>query len=626
MKTSKPAVTEPESTPAPPTRAEPAGIFEVSSFLRELTARPGVYRMLDAGGNLIYVGKARNLKRRVTSYFTRAATDAKTMSMVAQVRNVEVTVTRTEDEALLLESNLIKAHQPRYNIVFRDDKSYPYLFLSGNHPYPRLAFHRGARRVTGRYFGPYPNAGAVRQMQDTLHKLFQIRQCDDSFFASRSRPCLQYQIKRCTGPCTGLISVEAYGHDVENVIRLMEGKAEQVMRDLVDRMEHAAAALEFEQATRYREQIATIRRLQEQPLQAGGTRDCDVLVAEVREAQGCVVMLSIRNRMNFGHRSFFPRVPGGAGAPELLSAFISQHYLEQPAPREILLSAAVPEQELLAEALSARSGHKVALVSRPRGTRQRLLEIARATLEQALNARLATQSTTDERLGALEKALELSSPPHRMECFDISHTSGEKAVASCVVFVDGVPEKSSYRTFNIVDITPGDDYAALRQAIGRRFARLKKGEGAMPDVLLIDGGAGQLAQGVAALEDLGVEGVRLVAVAKGPARRPGAEQLLLPGRETALILPADSPALHLIQKIRDEAHRFAVSGHRRQRDKARTRSQLEGLRGLGPVRRQRLLQAFGGTQQIARASVTELSRVEGVSPALAQKIYDYFHG
>lgn len=626
MKTPKRAVTELEQAPSAAAQAGPPAAFEISSFLRELTPRPGVYRMLDAEGRLIYVGKARNLKRRVASYFTRAATDAKTLSMVAQVKGVEVTVTRTEDEALLLEANLIKVHQPRYNVVFRDDKSYPYLFLSGNHPYPRLAFHRGARREAGRYFGPYPNAGAVRQMQDTLHKLFQIRQCEDSFFAGRSRPCLQYQIRRCTGPCTGLISADAYQRDVDNVVRLMDGKADQVMSDLVARMEQASAVLEFEQAARYREQIATIRRLQEQPLQAGRTRDCDVLVADVRDQQGCVVILSIRNRMNFGHRSFFPRVPAGADAAELLAAFISQHYLERPVPREILLSMGVPEQDLLAGALTARSGHKVALVSAPRGPRQRLLEIAQATLQQALSTRLATQSTTDQRLTALQAALTLPARPHRVECFDISHTGGEKAVASCVVFVDGVPEKSGYRVFNIEDVTPGDDYAALRQAISRRFARLKKGEGTMPDVLFIDGGAGQLAQGIAALDALGVEGVRIVAVAKGPERRPGLEQLLLPGTGAPLILPADSPALHLIQKIRDEAHRFAVSGHRRQRDKARTRSQLEDLRGLGPIRRQRLLQAFGGTQQIARASVTELARVEGVSPALARKIYDHFHG
>ncbi len=603
----------------------PAGGFDVSSFLRQLTGRPGVYRMLDADGGILYVGKARNLKRRVTSYFQRSTVGTKTQAMVAQVARVEVTVTRTEDEALLLESNLIKTHQPRYNVVFRDDKSYPYLFLSGNHAFPRLAFHRGAQRIAGRYFGPYPNAGAVREMQDSLHKLFRIRSCDDSFFANRSRPCLQYQIKRCTAPCVDLIFTADYRRDVEDATNLLDGKAEQVMQDLVRRMEQAAAALEFEQAARYREQIATIRRLQEQPLQAGATTDCDVIVGSIREGTGCVVIISIRNRMNFGHRSFFPRVPSGADTGELLSAFIGQHYLNQPPPREILLSQALPERRLLEQALGSHAGRRVKLINRPRGPRQRLIQIAQATLQQALGDRLASHASTEERLQALQTALQLEAPPHHIECFDVSHTRGERAVASCVVFVDGQPEKSSYRIFSIDGIEPGDDYAALRQAIGRRFARLKKGEGRMPDVLLIDGGAGQLTQGMVALQELQIESVRMVAVAKGPSRKPGLEQLLLPGRKAPLVLPPDSPALHLIQQIRDEAHRFAIGGHRRQRDKARTRSVLDDIQGLGPVRRQRLLKTFGGTRQLARASIDELMRVEGISATLAQKIYDHFH-
>jgi excinuclease ABC subunit C len=609
-----------QQSPAPPT-----GRFDAKGFLRQLTSRPGVYLMFDASGGILYVGKARNLKRRVSSYFTRSAANAKTTAMVAQVARVEVTVTQTEDEALVLESNLIKAHQPRYNVVFRDDKSYPYLYLSGNHPYPRLGFHRGAQRAAGRYFGPYPNAGAVREMQDALHKLFRIRSCEDSFFANRSRPCLQYQIKRCTAPCVGYIGVEAYQRNVDDVVRLMEGKAEAVMRDLVARMEQAAAALEFEQAAAYREQISTIRRLQEQPLQAGKTTDCDVIAADIREGAGCVVIVSIRNRMNFGHRSFYPRVPASADVAELLSAFISQHYLQQAAPREVLLSQDLPERKLLEQALASRAGRRVRMIPQARGPRQRLLQVTQATLEQALSGRLASQSSAEERLQALQVALGLDVPPHHIECFDISHTGGEKAVASCVVFVNGVAEKSSYRTFNIEDIVPGDDYAALRQAISRRFARLKKGEGRIPDLLLIDGGAGQLAQGQAVLNELEIDSVRMVGVAKGPTRKAGVEQLMMPGKSQPLQLPADSPALHLIQQVRDEAHRFAIGGHRRQRDKARTRTVLEDVPGLGPVRRQSLLKAFGGAQQLSRASVAELVRVEGISATLAQKIYDYFH-
>jgi excinuclease ABC subunit C len=602
-----------------------ASDFELGAFLKQLTRRPGVYRMLDASGGILYVGKAGNLKRRVSSYFTRAAADAKTQALVGQVARIEVTVTQTEDEALLLENNLIKAHQPRYNVVFRDDKSYPHLFLSADHPFPRLAFHRGAQRQPGRYFGPYPNAGAVREMQDSLHKLFRIRQCEDSFFAHRSRPCLQYQIRRCSAPCVGLISVEDYARDVDDAIRLLDGKAGAVMQDLVRRMEQASAALEFELAVRYREQIATIRRLQEQPLQAGGTTDCDVLAAEIREGSGGVVIVSVRNRLNFGHRSYFPQVPAGADTAELLGAFIGQHYLDQPPPREILLSHALPERTLLEQALSTRSGRRIRLVARPRGARQRLLQIAQATLSQALAARLASRATAEERLQDLQTALRLDSPPQRIECFDISHTGGERAVASCVVFANGAPDKAGYRRFNIEGVQPGDDYAALRQAISRRFARLKKGEGRIPDLLLIDGGAGQLTQGQAALRELEIDGVQLAAVAKGPSRKPGLEQLVLPGHRSPLILPADSPALHLVQQIRDEAHRFALSGHRRRREQARTRSTLQDVGGLGPTRRQRLLKAFGGIRQLSRASVEEIARVEGISTTLAQKIYDHFH-
>lgn len=620
----KPVATVPEERLIPQP-GSPHGDFDLAGFLRQLTGRPGVYRMLDAGGDVLYVGKARNLKRRVSSYFNRKAADTKTQVLVRQVARVEVTVTRTEDEALLLESNLIKAHQPRYNVVFRDDKSYPHLFLSGNHPYPRLAFHRGTQRTPGRYFGPYPNTAAVREMQEALHKLFRIRPCEDSFFANRSRPCLQHQIRRCTAPCVGQISEADYRRDVNDAVRLLEGRADAVMEDLVRRMETAAAELEFEQAVRYREQISAIRRLQEQPLQAGGTTDCDVIVAEVRAGVGVVVIVSIRNRMNFGHRSFFPRLPAGASGAEMLSAFIGQHYLQQPAPREILVSERLPDAAVLQQALATHRGSRVSLVTKPRGGRRHLLTIARATLEQVLNEKLASLSGVEDRLQSLQTVLQLDRLPRHIECFDISHTRGEKAVASCVVFVNGLPEKSSYRRFNIESIEPGDDYAALHQAIGRRFARLKRDEARLPDLLLIDGGAGQLAQGIEALRALEVDAVRLVGVAKGPTRKAGLEQLVLPGQRAPLILPPDSAALHLIQQVRDEAHRFAISGHRQRRDKARTRSRLDEIAGLGPVRRQRLLKTFGGTQQLARASVSELMRVRGVSAALAETIYDHFH-
>ena len=599
--------------------------FDPQVFLQQLTTLPGVYRMLSASGEILYVGKARNLKRRVSSYFQRGADSPKTAALVALVRDLQVTVTRTEDEALVLESNLIKAHRPRYNVVLRDDKSYPFLMVSGNHAFPRLAFHRGTRHVEGRYFGPYPNAGAVREMQETLHKLFRIRQCDDTFFANRSRPCLQYQIKRCTGPCVGLISETDYARDVEHVVRLLEGRAEEVMKDLAAEMEKAAEQLEYEKAARLREQIALIRRLQDQPLAVGAERDFDVCGAAVKQGVACVAVMSIRNGINFGDRTFFPDIPKEANVTDVLTAFLSQHYVAYDPPASILVDSEPTDRDWLESTLSARAGRRVRIVVKPRGARARLMTSLRNTIRQTLATRLLQRTGVEDKLDALQEALDLAEIPRHIECFDISHTGGERAVASCVVFVEGKPEKASYRTFNIEGIEPGDDYAAIRQAISRRFVRIKRGESRMPNLLIIDGGTGQVAQAMDAIKELGIEDLAVLGVAKGPARRPGLEQLVLPGRKSALILPTDSPALHLIQQIRDEAHRFAVGGHRRRRDKARTRSVLEGIPGLGAARRRQLLKTFGGVGQIARTGVDELARADGISRALAQRIYDHFH-
>lgn len=598
--------------------------FDHRSFLQQLTTQPGVYRMFGAGDELLYVGKARNLKKRVSTYFLRASGNPRIESMVSQIRRVEVTVTRTEDEALLLEANLIKEFGPRYNVMYRDDKSYPYVRFSA-HRYPRISYYRGAKQAGERYFGPFPSASAVRETLNTLQKLFQLRPCRDSFFAHRDRPCLQHQIKRCSAPCVGLIGEADYGAELRKAERLLEGKADELADEIAVGMQNAADRLDFELAARLRDQIAALKRVRESRVISGGADDLDLVVVAEHASSSCVVVMSVRDGVNLGHRSHFPRHAAHTPPAELLESFISQHYLEQPAPPEILVSHALDEQELLEEALGRRAGRKVSIGQPQRGTKRRLLEMALNTAAQALSTRLVEAASMDQRLIELQRALDLDAAPRRLECFDISHTMGEKAVASCVVFNEEGPLKSAYRKFNIDGVTPGDDYAAIKQAVQRRFARLKSGEGQAPDVLFIDGGQGQLNAALEALDELEIGDQRVVAIAKGPTRRPGLEELLLPEREHGLTLPPDSPALHLIQRIRDEAHRFAITGHRGRRDKARVSSGLEAIEGLGPARRRALLKAFGGLAQLKRASVDDLARVDGVSRTLAERVYAHFH-
>ena len=598
--------------------------FDAKSFLSQLTGAPGVYRMYGASGDLLYVGKARNLKKRVSSYFLRGDHTPKTDAMVAQVRRIEVTLTQTEDQALLLEANLIKEHNPRYNILYRDDKSYPYLRFT-SHPYPRIAFHRGARASRERYFGPFASAGAVRESLATLQKLFRLRPCRDSFFAHRQRPCLQYQIKRCTAPCVKLISEEDYARDVARAQRLLEGRADELAAELGAEMERAAEQLEFEHAARLRDQIAALKRVREAPGLSAGARDLDVVAVAPHAASSCVVVMSLRDGVNLGHRSHFPKHPQHASSGELLDSFLSQHYLELPPPPEVLISHDLDDADWIAGALSKRAGRNVTVTRPERGAKVQLMATVLATAEQALSTHLAESASMDQRLLELQRALDLDVVPRRMECFDISHTGGERAVASCVVFNEEGPLKSAYRKFNIEGVTPGDDYAAIKQAVMRRYARVKGGEGEAPDVLFIDGGQGQLTAAQEALDELGIQELRVVAIAKGPTRRPGLEELILPEREQALRLPADSPALHLIQRIRDEAHRFAITGHRARRDKARLTSGLETIEGLGPARRRALLKTLGGLAQVRRAGIDDLARVEGISRTLAERIYSYFH-
>lgn len=614
-------------TPAIPDSPLPE--FDLKSFLKNLTVRPGVYRMLGADGEVLYVGKARNLKRRVASYFQRSDGSAKTQALVAHIRRIEYTVTHTENEALILENTLIKQHRPRYNILLRDDKSYPYIYLS-EEQFPRLSFHRGRKAGKGRYFGPFPSSAAVRESLNMLQKLFPVRQCEDVFFRNRSRPCLQYQIKRCTAPCVGLIDAEHYQEDVRHAVMFLDGKSSAIIDELVGRMEQAADQLNYELAARYRDQIAHLRRTQERQYVVGEAGDLDVVAVASRNGVACVQLFFIRGGHNLGNKSFFPSQVGQAEPAEIAEAFIAQHYLglsgaEGVIPGEILVSEALAEGDTLAEVLSELAGHRVLLSHRLRSDRARWVELAKTNAEQALAAHLASKATLAGRFEALQEALGLDAVPQRLECFDISHTMGEATVASCVVFDTGGPLKSDYRRFNIEGITPGDDYAAMHQALTRRFRRLKEGEGKYPDILLIDGGTGQMHQAERVLEEMQVVGVTLVGVAKGPTRKPGLEQLILSGVEPPLILPADSMALHLIQQIRDEAHRFAITGHRQRRAKARTTSSLEGIAGLGPKRRQQLLRQFGGLQEVKRAGVEDLARVSGISRQLAQRIYDAFH-
>ncbi len=598
--------------------------FDHKSFLKTLTGRPGVYRMIDAEGGILYVGKARNLQRRVRSYFSRSLS-RRLQNMVSRIQGIEVTVTHTEAEALILENTLIKSLKPRYNVLLRDDKSYPYIFLSGDR-FPRLAFHRGSRRAKGRYFGPYPSAGAVRETLRLMQKIFPVRQCEESFYRNRSRPCLQYQIKRCTAPCVNLIEQAEYASDVHDATLFLEGRANQVIEDLVVRMEVMSVALEFEQAARCRDQVALLRRIQERQYVSGGQVDLDIVACASEGGVTCVQLFFIRNGRNLGNKVFYPKVPADEPEADILSAFISQYYIGKKVPREILVNVEPSDRLLLEAVLSGERGHKVGISHSLRRDRAHWVGMAKQNAKLALASRLASKSGMQLRIEMLQAVFNLEEVPTRMECFDISHTAGQLTMASCVVFNQDGPLKSDYRRFNIEGIEPGDDYAAMEQALSRRYTRIQSGEGQLPDILFIDGGKGQLGIAAAVLEELAVSGVVLIGVAKGADRKPGMEQLFLFGRDAPIILPASSPALHLIQQIRDEAHRFAITGHRQRRENRARTSTLETIPGIGPKRRQRLLKQLGGLQGVSRAGIEDLLRVEGISRKLAEQIYQTFHG
>ncbi len=613
------------SPTSPMPSVAPANRFDAKVFVDSLPGRPGVYRMLDAHGEILYVGKARNLKNRVGSYFQPSNVQPKVQALIAKTTNMEVTITNSETEALLLEYNLIKRHRPRFNVVLRDDKSFPYLHLETNHEFPRLNFYRGSRKQPGKYFGPYPSAGAVRDTLQQLQKLFRIRNCDDAYFANRSRPCLQYQIQRCTAPCVGLVSKEHYARDVSAAIKVLEGRNDEVSEDLGRRMEAAAGRLDFEEAAQLRDQLAKLKVIQAQQIvTAGADHDADVIAIAAANGEYCVALMFVRAGRSLGSTTFFPKAPF-AEMPEVLAAFVMQYYLERDAPAEIIVEQAFDEMLLLQSTLAQRSSHKVRICTSVRGIRARWLEMTRNNAEQALNMRRLARVGVESSLEDLREAFDLEEAPNRLECFDISHTGGTDTVASCVVFGVEGPLKSDYRRFNITGIQPGDDYAAMYQALTRRYKRVRDGEITKPDVLLIDGGKGQLAEAAKVLDELGVVGVTLIGVAKGVDRRAGQEQLFLLGQDTPTILPPDSRALHLIQRVRDEAHRFAIAGHRRKRAKRHSQSILETIPGLGPVKRRELLKQFGGLQGILRAGVDDFIQIRGLGRDLAQVIYEHLH-
>ncbi|QBR51245.1 excinuclease ABC subunit UvrC [Erwinia sp. QL-Z3] len=601
--------------------------FDAKSFLKSVTSQPGVYRMYDAGGTVIYVGKAKDLKKRLTSYFRGNLASRKTEALVEAIRQIDVTVTHTETEALLLEHNYIKLYQPRYNVLLRDDKSYPYIFLSAD-AHPRLASHRGAKHAKGEYFGPFPNGYAVRETLSLLQKIFPVRQCENSVYRNRSRPCLQYQIGRCLGPCvTGLVSEEEYAQQIEYVRLFLSGKDDQVLNQLVARMESASISLKFEEAARLRDQIQAVRRVTERQFVSNNGDDLDVIGVAFDNGMACLHVLFIRQGKVLGSRSYFPKVPNGTELAEVVQTFVGQFYLQgsqaRTLPTDILLDFTLPEKDLLSDSLTGLAGRKVSIQSKPRGDRARYLKLARTNASTALVSKLSQQSTIHQRLKALAEILDLPEIT-RMECFDISHTMGEQTVASCVVFDRNGPLRAEYRRYNITGITPGDDYAAMNQVLRRRYGKDLE-ESKIPDVILIDGGKGQLGQAKNVFAELDVAWDKdrpiLLGIAKGTDRKAGLETLFFEPEGEGFNLPPDSPALHVLQHIRDDSHNHAITGHRNKRAKVKNTSALETIDGIGPKRRQMLLKYMGGLQPLMNASGDEIAKVPGISQLLAEKIF-----
>jgi excinuclease ABC subunit C len=603
----------------------PENRFDIKTFLKNLTTRPGIYKMLNAQGEIIYIGKAKNLKNRVSSYFRKPNASTKQHRMVSKIAAIEVMVTHTEGEALLLECQLIKRHKPQYNICLRDDRSYPYIFLSTEHDFPQITLHRGAKKRKGKYFGPYPGIGAIKETLKLLQRIFPIRQCDDSIYNNRSRPCLQHQIERCSAPCVGLIDKAAYAKDVENTMLFLEGKGGLLIDQLIANMEQASSDLEYEQAASFRDQIIKLRSVLEKQFVLGERGDVDIIACATKAGMACVQVFFIRNGQHLGNKVFFPKITDEHDPAAIVQAFIPQYYMDKQIPHELIVSHQPEEADLLKEVLAARAKHPVAIAHNVRGERLKWLQMACTNAENSLLSKLSDKQGLYARFLSLQEELGCKELPKRLECFDISHTQGDQTVASCVVFDREGPVKSAYRRFNIEGITPGDDYAAIHQAVFRRFKRLKQGEHAAPDILLIDGGKGQVHEAQKALAELDINNVMIVGVSKGPDRKPGMEKLILVDQEQPLDIRPGASGLLLIQHIRDEAHRFAITGHRQRRGKAKKQSVLEAISGLGPKRRQILLKQFGGLQGISQAGVDALCSVDGISRQLALRIYELFH-
>lgn len=604
-------------------------ITDFKSYLRHLTEQPGVYQILDAQRNILYVGKARNLKKRVSQYFHSNLANPKTFALMQQADHIEVIITQTELEALLLENSLIKDKKPRYNVLLKDDKSYPYLFLSKG-MFPRLDFYRGNKNQEGRYFGPYPSASMVRKTLNLLQKLFKLRQCEDSFFKHRKRPCLQYHIDRCTAPCVAYVDADGYQQQVKDAILFLEGKSHLLIQDLEQRMKKEAEALRYEKAGLLRDQILALKEIQQKQYVVDQAGEFDIVTLVEHTGLVCIGVLRIREGRLLDHSEYFPRVPEGMPPEEILSSFLGQYYLNKVPvnllPKHIAANLILNDEDGLVSALSERSGKKISMTSPKRGKVYEWIKWGLTNTTYALNHQLATKSSYSHQMERLQILLGMSSLPKRIECFDISHSSGESTVASNVVFGPEGPIKADYRRFNIQSlVTKGDDYGAMREVLVRRYDKAQENPATMPDLVMVDGGKGQLNTAIDVFKTLGLEGVTIIGISKGEGRKPGLEKLWQQGREMPLMLSPDSVVLHLLQRIRDEAHRFAIVGHRQQRDKKRSHSFLEEIPGIGVKRRRLLLSTFGGLQQLKQASVESLASLPGFNPELAKRIYDYLH-
>ena len=599
-------------------------MFDPKPILKNLPNLPGVYRMINATDEVIYVGKAKDLKKRVSSYFNKNLPSPRTRMMVSNIVKIETTVTHNEAEALLLENNLIKGLMPRYNVLFRDDKSYPYITLTSDQ-FSRLAFHRGTQRKGNQYFGPFPNSVAVRESIQLLQKVFKLRTCENTVFANRSRPCLQHQIERCTAPCVGLISDEDYRNDVHQAAMFLQGKTNEVINALGEQMNTAAANQEYEMAVVFRDRMQALRQVQaKQFVSDFNVSDADVVACAELQGQHCINLVMIRGGRHLGDRSYMPKNSDGETLEASMSAFLAQHYTAQNTPPLIVIGIKI-ETAVLEEVLSQQAGRKVKINTNPIGDKRVWLKMAQTNAELALGQRAATSANQEAKLMALREALHLPESTERIECFDISHTMGEATIGSCVVFDRGDMQNSEYRRYNVTGITPGDDYAAMRDVLTRRYKKVAAGEGVRPDLIFIDGGKGQLSVAVEVMAEVGLEDILLVGIAKGEARKPGLETMIFSDTGEMLNLEKDNKGLHLLQQIRDEAHRFAITGHRAKRANARLQSSLEDIEGVGAKRRKALLTRFGGLDGVKNASIDELSQVDGISLSLAEKIYGEFH-